>query len=203
MQTRASGGDRVSQLGLSQEAGSLQHPKAWPSLYLFISACAGSSLPRRLSLAAESEGCSLVAVRRLPSAIASLVAWHSIPGEGFSSCSCLAVAHSQAVTVMPWLSCCKSCGVRGRTCVFCVSGWILHHWATRQAWKPGLYGPPGTSQACCSSLGGATTPWHVDSYLPAIQDVLLVGGFSFYSLPTTLVTEPKTPLAHWLTTPYC
>ena len=74
MQTRASGGDRVSQLGLSQEAGSLQHPKAWPSLYLFIFFCAGSSLPLRLSLAADSEGYSLVAVRRLLTAVASFVA---------------------------------------------------------------------------------------------------------------------------------
>ena len=41
--------------------------------YLFTSGCAGSSLPCRLSLAAVNRGCSLLAVRGLPTAAASLV----------------------------------------------------------------------------------------------------------------------------------
>ena len=76
-----SDGDRVSQLGLSQENGSLQHPKAWPSFYLFIFVCAGSSLLLRLCLAAESEGYSNCSARLL-TPVAPFVAWHGIPTEG-------------------------------------------------------------------------------------------------------------------------
>ena len=108
-------------------------------IYLCTFGCAGSSLPRGLSLVAESEGYSLVAVRRRLIAVASLVAEHSSGVHaGFSSWGSRALEHGL-----------RSCGAQTR---LLPGMWDLP-WPGTEAVSPESAGaffitePPGKSLA--------------------------------------------------------
>ena len=90
-------------------------------IYLFIFGCAGSSLLHAFSLVAAYRGYSLVEVRALLIAKAS-VAEHGLQGSGAS------------VVVEHRLRCpthVESSWTRDQTCVSYTGRWILNHWTTR------------------------------------------------------------------------
>ena len=104
MQCLLQGADKESQKASAQRVPTLRRVPAkhfflnpiqfLKLIYLFTFGCAGSSLLCGLSLVVESEGYSLVAVRGLLIAVASLVAEHSSGvRSGLSSWGSRALEH--------------------------------------------------------------------------------------------------------------
>ena len=102
--------------------------KLFYSFIYFIFSCAGSLLPRGLSLVAASRGYS----------------W--LPSAGFSPQRLLLLLSTDSrawgsVVAALAPQCVESSWTRDRTCLPCVSGRILNHWTTRKFPEKEVYKP--------------------------------------------------------------
>ena len=75
-------------------------------IYLFISGCAGSSLPHRLFSSCGEQGCSLVSVHEPLIEVASLAVEHGSRAHGLRQLQPLG-----SVVAVHGLSCSTACGI--------------------------------------------------------------------------------------------
>ena len=99
-------------------------------IYFYFWAVLGLCCCAQAFSSCGERGLLFVAVRRLLTAVASLVAEHGLQAWGFSSCGLWAQQLWFAGLVVPWHM--GSSRTRARTRVPCIGRWILNHCGTRE-----------------------------------------------------------------------